>query len=207
MPIYIFTAIIIFVLSILARVIRNRFVKPKVSEDGVQQPGGFDRFLLNLITGLTIFVGLMAVMGVLIRETEMAFVFGVMTLIFLAIMMWLRHEYKMTYLENDAFFVYNHKNKEYKVYYEDIDNWAPGHKEIKISDKTKPDDDLIRVNIAMIKPNILLRKIADMTFAGKYEVPGEIDHPDPKREYEIINFLIQNNYGHLVEDYAEQLNI
>lgn len=207
MPTYIYIPIIIFVLSLLVRIVRNRLVKPTVSTDGVQTPGGFDHFLLNLITGLTIFMGLMAIIGLLIREIEMAIVFGVMTAIFLAIMLWLRYEYKMTYQENDEFFIYNHKKKEYKVYYDDIEDWAQGHNEIKILDKTKPDENFIRVNIAMIKPNILLRKIADMTFEGRFEYPGPIDSPDPKRQYEIVNYLAHNNYGHLVEDYAEQLNI
>lgn len=207
MPTYIFIPIIILVLSFLSRAARNRFVKPKVASDGVQTPGGFDRFLLNLITGLTVFAGLMAILGAIMRETEMSIVFAVLTVIFLAILMWLRYEYNMTYQEHDDFFIYTHKNKEYKVYYDNIDNWAQGHNEIKISDETQSDEELIRVNIAMIKPNILLRKIADMTFEGKYEYPGPIDSPDPKRQYEIVNFLIHNNYGHLVEDYAEQLNI
>lgn len=206
MPTYIFIPIIILVLSFLARAARNRFVKPKVASDGVQTPGGFDRLLLNLITGLTVFAGLMALLGAFMRETEMSIVFAVLTVIFLAILMWLRYEYKMTYQENDEFFIYTHKKKEYKVYYDNIDNWAQGHNEIKISDETQPDKKFIRVNITIIKPNILLHKIADMTFAGKFEAIGDIDHPDPKRQHEIVNFLIQNGYGHLVRDYAKQLN-
>lgn len=207
MPTYIFIPIIILILSLLSRTVRNRFVKPKVASDGVQTPGGFDRFLLNLITGLTIFAGLMAILGAIMREAEMSIVLAVLTVIFLAILMWLRYEYKMTYQENDDFFIYTHKKKEYKVYYDNIDNWAQGHNEIKISDETQPDKKFIRVNIAMIKPNILMRKIADMTFSGKFEASGGIDHSDPKRQHEILNFLIQNGYGHLVKDYVKQLNI
>ena len=207
MPTYILILIIIFVLSFLARAARNHFVKPKVASDGVQTPGGFDRLLLNLIIGLTVFAGLMAILGAIMRETEMLIVFAVLTVIFLAILIWLRYEYKMTYQENDDFFIYTHKKKEYKVYYDNIDNWAQGHNEIKISDETQPDKKFIRVNIAMIKPNILMRKIADMTFAGKFEASGGIDHSDPKRQHEILNFLVQNGYGHLLKDYVKQLNI
>lgn len=203
MPIHIFIPIII--LFILAPFVRSRLVKPKVT-DGIQKPGRFDRFLVHFLTGLTVFIGLITLVGAISGESEMTLVFAIMTVIFLAITLLLKREYNMTYEENEDYFIYNHKNKVYKVYYENIEDWEPGYNEIKIADKTKPEESFVKVNIAVIKPTILLRKIADMTFAGKFEAIGDMNHPDPKREYEIVDFLIQNNYGHLIEDYAEQLN-
>lgn len=206
MPRIIVIALIIFVVSSFAGRVRKRMVKPDIVE-GKQKPGGFDRFLVKILIGLTVFVALFALMGIISGETEMAIVFSVMTLIFFGIVLILKREFNMTYEENDEYFIYYYKNTEYKVYYENIVNWEPGHNEIRIMDETKPEQKWIRVNVAMIKPNILLRKIADMTFAGKYEVAGDINHPDPKREYEIINFLKQYHYDHLVEDYANKLNM
>ena len=82
MPTYIISAIIIFILTFVARWFRGRYVKPTVT-DGIQKPGGFDRLIIYLITGLTVLIGLLAILGVVTQNTEMAVVCSVITLIFL----------------------------------------------------------------------------------------------------------------------------
>lgn len=198
----------LFILAIQygARRARHRFAKPKTT-DGVQKPGGFDRFLVNLITGLAIFSGLFSLLGLVMSETEMAIVFAVLTLVFTGITFWLRSEYKMTYEEHADHFIYQVKKKDYKVFYDDIIDWSPGHNELLLYDQTNPEEKFIPVNIAVFKPEILLRKMADMTFAGHFfgTTTGTGPTDDPYRKYELINFLIANNYGYLVEDYIEEL--
>lgn len=206
MPQYILIGMIVFILSFVTTWARGRFVKPTVKE-GVQKPGGFDRFLMWVILACAIVVGLLAFIGILSGETEMAIVTTVITLVLVAVNVWLRHEYNLTYEENEDYFIAMIKGKEYKVYYDDIEDWKPGHKEILIADKTKPDD-YVKVNISIFKPNILLRKMADKTFAGKFATPNApANSPDPNREYELINFLKAYNYRHLVKDEATRLGL
>ena len=57
----------------------------------------------------------------------------------------------------------------------------------------------------MLSPKILLRKIVEMTFEGKFYRAEDDYSEDPTRQYEIVNFLTSNNYGDLVEDYVDQI--
>ena len=203
---FILIPLIVLTVSVLARFIRNKFAKPKY-EDNIQKPGKFDGCLQRIIQTITVISGIFAVLGLIAGEMEMGIVFSVMTLIFLGIIFLLKREYNLTYEENEEYFVLNHKNKEHKVYYENIVDWLPSFNEISILDKTKEDQKYIKVNVAMIKPEILLRKIAEMTFDGKFPHRNHLDpnDPDPMREHEIINFLNGYDYGYLVEDLESQL--
>ena len=78
MPTYIISAIIIFILNFIVRWFRGRHVKPTVT-DGIQKPGGFDRLIIYIITGITILIGLLAILGVATQNTEMAVVCSVIT--------------------------------------------------------------------------------------------------------------------------------
>ena len=170
-------------------------MKPTVT-DGIQKPGGFDRLIIYLITGLTVLIGLLAMVGVVTQNTEMAVVCSVITLIFLGVNFWIRQEYNLTYEENEDYFIATIKGKEYKVYYHHIVDWQPGYNEILISDQTK-EEEYIKVNISIFKPIILLKKIADMTFEGKFI---EDDTKDATREYELVQFYKSYNYSFLIED-------
>lgn len=196
--------IIIIVLSSLARVVRNKWVKPKTEGD-VQKPGRFDGCLVKIIQGVTVFAAIFAVIGFIGGEMEMGIVFSVMALIFGGIVLLLKREYNISYQENNEYFVLNHKNQEYKVFYENIVDWIPSYNEISILDKTKEDQKYIRVNVSMVRPEILLSKIADMTFDGQFtQVNNPIDPNDPTREYELIHFLDRYNYGYLIEEQPEK---
>ena len=195
MPTYIISAIIIFILTFVARWFRGRYVKPTVT-DGVQKPGGFNRLIIYIITGITILIGLLAILGVVTQNTEMAVVCSVITLIFLGVNFWIRQEYNLTYEENEDYFIATIKGKEYKVYYHHIVDWQPGYNEILISVQTK-EEEYIKVNISIFKPIILLKKIADMTFEGKFI---EDDTKDATREYELVQFYESYNYSFLIED-------
>ena len=199
---YIISGIIIFILTFVARWFRGRYVKPTVT-DGVQKPGGFDRLIIYLITGLTVLIGLLAMVGVVTQNTEMAVVCSVITLIFLGVNFWIRQEYNLTYEENEDYFIATIKGKEYKVYYHHIVDWQPGYNEILISDQTK-EEEYIKVNISIFKPIILLKKIADMTFEGKFI---EDDIIDATKEDELVQFYKSYNYSSLIENESSKLGL
>ena len=202
MPTYIISAIIIFILNFIVRWFRGRYVKPTVT-DGIQKPGGFDRLIIYIITGITILIGLLAMVGVVTQNTEMAVVCSVITLIFLGVNFWIRQEYNLTYEENEDYFIATIKGKEYKVYYHHIVDWQPGYNEILISDQTK-EEEYIKVNISIFKPIILLKKIADMTFEGKFI---EDDIIDATKEDELVQFYKSYNYSSLIENESSKLGL
>lgn len=200
---FIIIPIIVLTVMAIARFIRKKMAKPDYQEE-VQTPGKFDNFILKFITGLTIFSGLLAILGAVIREIEMAIVFLVLTLIFLGIVLILRNAYDLSYQETDEYFILKVKNKEYKVFYENIIDWQPSLNEIKILDESRADGEYIRVNISMFKPEILLQKIVEMTFTGKFQrLDDNFVDEDPMRENEIVNYLIHSNYSYLIDDHLE----
>lgn len=195
----------LFILSVywLANLARKKLVKPKL-DDRVQTPGGFDKFLLYLITFIAVFSAFFSILGFMMQETEMGTVFLVLTLIFLAIVLYLRRKYDISYQENNEYFIWTEQRKEYKVFYENIVDWQPYNNEIKIFDETHPENDYIHVNVAMIRPEIMLQKVAEMTLEGKFDGSNNKHLDESWRKNEIINFLSQNNYGHLVNDLLEE---
>lgn len=184
--------------------IRNKFYKPTYEED-VQRPGKLERFIEKLFVFLTAIVAFFAVMGFIAQEMEMALVFGGLALSFLMIVIVLKRAYDISYYENEEYFILTVRNKEYQVYYENIIDWQPSFNEIAILDQIHSDKEYIRVNIKMFKPEILLRKIADLAFEGRFNNINEIYPEDPYREMETINYLVSYRYGYLVEDYLKKL--
>jgi hypothetical protein len=202
---FIILPLFLFITYWLALKIRGKLAKPKY-EDEVQTPGGFDTFLLKVLTVLTVFSGIFTILGIAMQETEMAIVFLVLTVIFAGIVLLLRRQYDMSYQENNDYFILNAQKKEYQVYYDDIVDWQPHLNEVRVLDESREDEEYIRVNISIFKPEILLRKIAEMTFEGKFYTLDDFYFDDPTREYEVINYLTQNNYSYLIEDYIDEQN-
>ncbi len=200
---FIFIPILVLTVHTLAQKTRKKLAKPK-AQDNVQTPGTFDRLIYWIILVIAVLSTILMGLGWIMGEREMAIVFSVLTLAFWGIIALLKREYNMSYQENEAYFVLNAKGKEYKVYYEDIIDWAPSLNEIQLLDQTKEDKKYIRVNISMLHPEILLRRIVEMTFAGKFQHEKLMDLEDPNREYELVQFLDSYNYSHLVEDYVKQ---
>ena len=202
---YVVLPLIIFAVYWLANLARKKLVKPK-TDDGIQTPGGFDKFLLYLITFIIVFSAFFSILGFIMQETEMGTVFLVLTLIFTAIVLYLRRKYDISYQENNEYFIWMDRGKEYKVFYENIVDWQPYNNEIKIFDETHPDNDYIHVNIAMIRPEILLQNVLEMTIDGKFDAANNQHLEESWRKNEIIHFLLQNHYDHLVEDYIDYYN-
>ena len=131
----------------------------------------------------------------------MGIVFGIMAIIFAVASVIIKREYDMSYQENDEYFILKAKNNEYKVIYENIVDWQPSFNEIKVLDESRSDVEYVRVNIVILKPEILLRTIGEMTFESKFPRTNEMESGDPYREQEIMSYLIHNGYEYLTEDF------
>lgn len=199
----ILTFIIIIILMGFGVYVRKRFAKPK-SEDDVQRPGKFNIFILRFIIVLAFLCAIPAVLGLITGELEMGIVFGIMAVVFGLAAVIVKREYDISYQENDEYFILKAKNREYKVFYENIVDWQPGYNEIKVLDESRSDVEYVRVNIAIIKPEILLRTIVEMTFEGRFSRMDDTVLEDSNREREIVNYLVNNGYGYLAEDYIEE---
>lgn len=177
------------------------FYKPKY-ENKVQRPGKFQKFIMYLLMFVGVFSLFVSVAGFLAKVTEMALAFGVIAVVILASVILLKRAYNTSYEENFEYFILISGNKENQVFYENIIDWQPSFNEIKILDKTKSDKKYIRVNIKFFKPEILLRKMADMAFDGKFNT---INPKDPNRKIDTVYYLVDNRYGYLVGDYVDKI--
>ena len=195
--------IIVLAVFISVQLLRQKIYKPEY-EGAVQKPGKWERTILIIIVLVNIIAILGTIMGMLFRETEMMTVFGVMTLFFSLIILVLKKAYNTSYQENKEYFVLHTHNKEYKVFYENITDWKPSYNEISVLDSSRLDEEYIRVNIKIFKPEILVRKMADMAIEDKF--PTE-DGNGPHKKAETIHYITNYGYGYLVEDYLEMLEI
>jgi len=182
----------------------NKNFKPKY-ENKTQKPGKFQKFIMYFLMFLDGFLILFSTLGFFMKEAEMALVFGGLALFFLAAVIFLKRAYNTSYQESAEYFILKSRNKEYQVFYENIIDRQPSLNEITILDKTKSDKEYIRVNIKFFKPEILLRKIADMAFDGKFNTLNPVYPGDSNREVETVYYLVGNRYGYLVEDYVEKI--
>lgn len=196
--VFIFVIIPVIVLGMMTvmRLIRWKAAKPKY-EGNTQKPGTFDGCILKLITLLTVFSALLMVCGIIIGEIEMVIACLIMTLIMAGAVVILRHAYKISYEENEDYFILETKRRKYQVAYKDIIDWRPGFNEIHVLDDAHTDEKYIKVNIAMLKPEMLLWNIGIMTLDGKFRIDDDLD---PDRENEFMNFLNHNGYAHLAEE-------
>lgn len=193
--------IIVLAVFISVQLLRQKIYKPEYAGT-VQKPGKWERAILIIIVLVNIIPILGTIVGILVQETEMMTVFGVMTLFFSLIILVLKRAYNTSYQENKEYFVLHTHNKEHKTFYENITDWRPSYNEIAVYDSSRSDGKYIRVNLKIFKPEILLRKMADMAFEEKF--PTE-DGSDPYKKAETIHYINNYGYGYLVEDYLEVL--
>ena len=168
----------------------------------IQKPGKFYKFLLSFFIVIDVFLLLLAALGIFMNDKIIALAFGGLGLFLLAIVLFLKRTYNTSYQENADCFILKTKNKEYHVFYENIIDWQPSLNELTVLDNTRSDNKYVRVNMKFFKPEILLRKIVEMTFNGKFSTSNP---EDPNREVETVNYLVNNRYGYLIEDYLEKL--
>ena len=135
------------------------------------------RYILLFLTRLLL---LLAVLGILTKNKEMALVCEGLVFFFLVIVIILKHAQDTSYQENSEYFILKSGKKANQVFYKDIIDWQPSFNEVTILDKTKEDAKYIRVDVKIFKPEILLREIADMAFEGKFQDLDPFNTENPK---------------------------
>ena len=195
--------VIIIIVVLVIGYIRAKLSKPKV-EGSEQKPGILQKIGLGVLFTITIVFILMAILGIMMNEFEMAIVSFILAIIMIALSMYMKFALKTSYQENTEYLILRTRNKEQKVFYKDIVDWKTSLNEIILFDRSKLNEKPIKINIVFFKPEILLRTIADMTFEGKFQNVNANSIINRNREKEIVNFLASNNYRYLVEDYIEQ---
>lgn len=193
----------VIIISFIVNYVRTKIYKPTY-ESNVQKPGKMEGCIVKVLLFLDVFFLFFACLGVFMKEFEMAMVFGGLAVFMGAMTFIIIRAHNTSYEENDTYFILTIRNQEYKVYYENIVDWKPSYNEIALLDKTRSDREYIKVNIKIFKPEILLRKIADMAFAGKFCVQGGHSQ-DPYRKVETVNYIANHGYTYLVEDYLQEI--
>lgn len=182
----------------------HKLHKPK-RENGVQKPGKLTGFITNLLVVMSVLMVLLMVLGLLTKDLQFALISGGVSLFMFAIVVLLKHSYDTSYEESSEYLIIRNGKKQVKIFYENIIDWRPTFNEISILDKTKEDEKFVRINIVFFKPEILIRSLADMTFEGKFQTSDKKYFEDPKRERQLVAYLVNNNYAYLIEDYIDQI--
>lgn len=191
--------IIMFVTTTLRFVFQGISVKNKI-----EIPSKFQRFFLGVQVVLTGLMAFFTLIGLLMKDTEMTIMFFVMTVIFSAILYGIRRKFKRYYEENEDFFYLNGQYMVDRVYYENITDWIPLKKQIAVVDPTQREDFYVVVNFVFHDPEILLRKLTEMTFAKKFKWEEGSPSDDPYREQEFIDHLEKNGYGYIIEEFLQE---
>lgn len=103
--------LIILALIILVSIaigIQRKVSKGKFKQS-VQKPRQLKLFFTRVMMLLTIFSGVIAALGAINGEMEMAIVFSVMFIIFALLPYFMRRKFDMTYQETDDYFIFINK--------------------------------------------------------------------------------------------------
>lgn len=184
---------------------KKRIHNPK-TKNGIQKPGKLTGFITKIIIFIDVIFFIMFILGIMSKETDITLVSGGVALFILALIFFLKRAYDITYQENNEYFIVSSGKTSHQIRFADIINWKSTYNEISVLDKNQTDGKFVRINMVLFKPEILLRKIADMTFDGKFKREKETFVEDPNRELEIVNYLTNMKYGYLIKDYIEKVD-
>lgn len=196
----IFRFIVIFGIVVLLNSLRLIFARIEINNN-LERPTKFQRFFLGVQVFITLLMGFMAFLGFVMKDAEMAIVSSVLTVIFLAILFGMRRKFKNYYEEYEEYFWLKDQYAVDRIYYENITDWIPLKKQIGVLDATQLENRYIVVNLVFHDPEILLKKLAEMTFSGKFKQTAQNYAGDPNREQAFIEHLEKNGYGYIVEEY------
>lgn len=191
--------IVMFVMTTLRFIFQGISVKNRI-----ETPSKFQRFFLGVQVVLTGMMGFFTLIGLLMKDAEMIIMFLVMTVISSAILYGIRRKFKRYYEENEDSFFLNGQYMVDRVYYENITDWIPLKKQIGVVDPTQREDFYVMVNFSFHDPEILLRKLTDMTFAQKFKREDGSQSDDPYREQEFTNHLEKNGYGYIIKEFLQE---
>lgn len=199
-------AVLYFIASVYNRMTRKSYTHK------VQKPGQLMTFFSRVMLILSILCAGFTLLGAMMKNTEMAVVFAVITIISTLLTWGIKRKYDFTYQETDEYFIVTRRKKTYKVYYKDISHWQWGIYDIYIQDRYRPEGDFIGVSVSLFKPEILLTKITEKVFAGEFPridglYPDDTVYPgDPLRKKEIVRCLTQAGYSYLIPEYIDALS-
>ena len=180
------------------------YYRLKTSRNNVEMPSKLQRIGITIQVVMTALMIFGVIIGLLLKQVEMTIVFLVISVIFVFILFAMRRKFKKFYSESSHSFQLKDEYREFIVKYDDIIDWIPSKKQIGVLDKAKEEKQYIFVNLAFSDPEILLRKITEMTFSGKFRQSEDIQTEDPNREQEWMDFLEKNGYGHLLDEFANK---
>jgi uncharacterized membrane protein YphA (DoxX/SURF4 family) len=195
--------LIIFIIAFVTTMLRFVFQGISV-KNKIEIPSKFQRFFLGVQVVLTVLMGLFTLVGLLMKNTEMTIMFFVMTVIFSVILFGIRRKFRRYYEENEESFYLNEQYMVNRIYYENITDWIPLKKRIGVVDPTQREDFYVVVNFVFHNPEILLRRLTEMTLAKKFKRKDGSQSDDPYREQEFIDHLEKNGYGYIIEEFLQE---
>lgn len=181
---------------------RKNYKQPKYSTKK-QTPGKFNPFITKVPVVLLAVVILGTLTAIGMDDIEMTIAFGVLLTIFLVLFYFIQRKYDIAYQEKEEYFLLRLWKREYKVHYDDIIDWRPSIHGITVLDESQLEKGYIDVKMAVLKPEILLRKVAEMTFEGKFPRRDDQKPEDPLKKTEMVNFLTIAGYDYLIRDYLK----
>ena len=199
---YGFIFLLLLIINIAARSYDSKQTHKKVESPHIVQRIGY-----NMMFVPTVVVGLMVLIGMMLKDTEMTIVSAFFTLIFFTLLYFIRRKFRRLYREKDEYFFLDGQYIAFQVEYEDIIDWIPLSKQIGVRDGTTEDDLYICINLKFAEPEILFRKLLEMTFAGKFKNTDGSTSEDPTCEQESIDFLQKQGYGHIVEKVRQEYSV
>lgn len=200
---FVIRMLVIFIIMFVTTTLRFVF-QGVTRKNRIETPSKFQRFFLGVQVFLTGLMAFLTIVGLFMKDIEMIIIFVVMTIIFSAILYGMRRKFKRYYEESEDSFILKEQYMADRVYYENITNWMPAKKQIGVEDSTQRENFYVIINFSFHDPEILLRKLAEMTFAKKFKRDDNSQSNDPYREQEFIDHLEKNGYGYIIEEFLQE---
>ncbi len=171
----------------------------------VERPSIIQRLGIGAHVVLGVVMGVAILLSLLTETKEPLILFSIFFVGNGLLYYFTRRKFKRYYEETEEWFYIKHQ---YifpdHVYYENISDWIPLKKQLGLRDETQNEEYYLVVNLVFHDPEILLRKLTEMTFAGKFARTDKSHSEDPYREQEWTDFLEENGYGHIIEEFLNE---
>lgn len=200
--IYAFIFILTFIINTIGRVHAFKSAYKKIEMPSIIQRVGYNMMFIP-----TIVIILLTIFSLFSDDLEFLIVCSIMTVVFLIITYFTRRKFRRLYRETEEHFIMNGQYLAFQVEYDDIVDWIPLPKQIGVLDGTREDGPYLCLHYKFADLEILLRKLAEMTFAGKFPQTDENKMDDPYREQELIDHLQKHGYGHIIEEVKQDVSL
>lgn len=193
-----FVFILVFIMNLMRRIARNK--SPKKT---LRMPTTVQKIGLYVLIVLTFLMVLLVIVGLLTGTNEMWIVSAIIAVIFGTLIYFSRRKFNSFYEENDEYFILKDEYWAFKMYYDDISDWSTTSKEIGVYGPTENEKLYIYINYSYAEPEILLRKLTEMTLDGKFYKENPANRNDPNRIEELKAHLQKNNYDYILDQFSE----